>query len=90
VFPTSARVGDPVILVARVTPASVGGTVQFKDGSANVGDPQTVWSGFAVRVVTDFRVGTHELTASFIPNNPAAYQPSISNIVRLTVRSHNP
>jgi Bacterial Ig-like domain (group 3) len=90
VFPTSVRVGDPVVLVARVTPSSAGGTVQFKDGSTDVGDPQTVQSGFAARLVTDFPVGIRQLTASFIPNNPAAYQPSTSNLVQLTVRGHNP
>lgn len=88
VHPTRAIAGEPVILVATVKPRMASGTVQFKDGSTNVGAPQTARFGFAA-LVTEFPVGTHELTAGFTPDNPAAYQPSTSNAVRLTVRDSN-
>ena len=49
--------GEPVMLVATVTPGMTSGTVQFKDGGTNVGAPQTAQFGLAV-LVTEFPMGT--------------------------------
>ncbi|MFF0148022.1 putative surface cell wall-binding protein [Amycolatopsis sulphurea] len=57
--------GDQVTLTANVTPASAGGTVQFKDGAANLGSPVAVNNGVATLNTSALTVGSHSLTAVF-------------------------
>ncbi len=57
--------GDPVTLTATVTPASAGGTVQFKDGGVNLGAPVAVNGGTATFSTSTLTVGSHSLTAEF-------------------------
>ncbi len=79
--------GVLVIGDARVT--TVGnqgnpiGTVQFKDGNINIGNPVPVTDGHALLIA--FRPAGSHVTAVFIPTKPAAFQPSTSNTV--TIRS---
>jgi hypothetical protein len=76
--PSTVAQGTPVTLTAAVTPATATGTVQFKDGTANLGNSVTVSNGTASGSTSTLAGGSHELTAVFIPANPAAVSPSTS------------
>ncbi|HET9256416.1 MAG TPA: Ig-like domain-containing protein [Pseudonocardiaceae bacterium] len=71
---------------ARVTTDHNGapvGTVQFKDGSTNIGPPVAVIAGNAFLIA--FRPPGSHLTAMFIPRPGSHFTSSTSNTV--TVRS---
>jgi len=72
--------GGIVIPTAHVAPINATGTVQFKDGSANLGAPVPVIARTAISVST-LRPGTHSLSAVFTPTNPTRFQPSTSTTV---------
>lgn len=82
------RQGTQATLTATVTPPAAG-TVQFKDGTTNLGGPVTVniTNGTASKNVGAARVGSHTLTAVFTPTptNPPAFLPSTSTPVTKTV-----
>jgi Bacterial Ig-like domain (group 3) len=77
--------GIPVTLTAAVSPAEAAGTVQFKDGTTNLGDPLTVTNGVASVTMSTLAAGSHQLTAVFTPTDSAAFSPSTSPAVSLTV-----
>jgi Bacterial Ig-like domain (group 3) len=83
--PSPAPQGTPVKLTATVTPAAAAGTVQFKDGSANIGNPVTVSNGTASGSTSTLTVGSHQLSAVFTPANPATYGPSTSPAVSFVI-----
>jgi hypothetical protein len=85
--PSPAFQGLPVFLRANVAPAGAAGTVQFKDGTTALGAPVRVFGGTAYLLTSKLTKGTHSLTAVFTPTNPAAFGPSTSSPVSLTVRS---
>lgn len=67
--PTSgAKVGQSLTLTATVSPAAAG-TVQFKDGTSNLGAPVTVSSGSATKTTTPTTGGVHHYSAQFQPSN---------------------
>ncbi|MGH3684817.1 MAG: DPP IV N-terminal domain-containing protein [Pseudonocardiaceae bacterium] len=70
--------------LARVVPFNAAGTVQFKDGTTNIGAPVPVAGGIAVGGAVSLPPGPHSLTATFIPANLAAFQLSTSNTVAFT------
>jgi hypothetical protein len=72
-------------LTATVTPATAVGTVQFRDGTTNFGDPVPVSNGIASASASTLAVGSHQLTAVFAPTNPAVFNPSMSSEVPLAV-----
>ena len=76
--------GTAVTLMAAVTPAAAAGTVQFKDGTADLGSPVTVSEGAASQTRL-LDVGSHQLTAIFTPSDPAAFTASMSPVVPVTV-----
>ena len=53
-----------VTLTASVSPGSAGGSVQFMDGTSNLGQPVQLTSGSAQTTVT-LNVGVHSLTAVY-------------------------
>ncbi|GAA2650020.1 Ig-like domain repeat protein [Paractinoplanes durhamensis] len=57
--------GDIVTLKATVAPATTTGTVQFKDGDANLGGEVAVSGGIASLATAALTAGTHQLTAVF-------------------------
>ncbi|HEX6360858.1 Ig-like domain-containing protein [Actinophytocola sp.] len=57
--------GTPVTLTATVTPSSAAGTVQFKNGTTNVGSPVAVSGGTASLTTSALPVGANSLTAVF-------------------------
>ncbi|MBV9061270.1 MAG: Ig-like domain repeat protein, partial [Pseudonocardiales bacterium] len=83
-IPLPLGLGGIVIPIAQVAPANATGTVQFKDGSANLGAPVPVFAGIAIGPVSTLRPGSHSLSAVFTPTNPTKFQPSTSNTVTVT------
>jgi hypothetical protein len=74
--PSSPQVaGTSVQLNASVSPA-VSGTVQFEDGTTNIGSPVTVSSGTASISTSTLSVGSHALHAVFTPAAGLAYSGS--------------
>jgi hypothetical protein len=73
--------GGFAIPFAKVAPANAAGTVQFKDGSTNLGDPVPVGAGFVFGGFVVLPAGAHSLTVEFTPADPTAFQSSTSNTV---------
>ncbi len=90
---TELIVGSPVtegsgerVLIATTTPSATAGFVQFRDGGIDLGNPVTVSAdGTAFGSTARLSVGSHQLTAVFIPNDPQAFGPSTSPVVTFTV-----
>lgn len=76
--PSPAAQNTPVTLTATVTPATALGTVQFRDGATNLGNPVIVGNGVASGTTSELAIGPHQLTAVFTPTDPAAFVPSTS------------
>ncbi|MFC9790912.1 Ig-like domain-containing protein [Rhodococcus sp. NPDC127528] len=62
---SDAQAGTPVSLVAAVTPAPTGGTVQFKDGDTPIGGPVPVTGGNATLWIPFNLAGDHPITAVY-------------------------
>lgn len=80
-MPLPLGLGGIVIPTAQVAPANATGTVQFKDGSANLGAPVPVVVGIALGPTSTLSRGTHLLSAVFTPSNTTRFLASTSNIV---------
>ncbi|WP_241566230.1 Ig-like domain-containing protein [Prescottella agglutinans] len=63
--PATAFTGAPVNLSATVAPNNASGTVQFRDGNANIGAPVPVSGGVAQLSHTFTAAGSHPVTAVF-------------------------
>ncbi|MEV6522864.1 Ig-like domain repeat protein [Longispora sp. NPDC051575] len=70
--------GSNVTFTATVTPAAAAGSVEFRRG-ANVVGTGTVSNGVATLTTNTLPIGTHSLTAAFVPANAAAFKPSVSS-----------
>lgn len=76
--------GEGVELSAVITPAMVPGSVVFSDGETVLGTVGV--SGDTARHnAMGLAVGTHSITARFVPQDTAAHQPSTSAAVTVTV-----
>ncbi|MFD4264409.1 Ig-like domain-containing protein, partial [Rhodococcus sp. NPDC058523] len=62
---SDAQTGVQTRLVAAVTPAPAGGTVQFKEGDAPIGGPVSVVDGTATLWYTFNTPGDHPITAVY-------------------------
>jgi hypothetical protein len=82
--------GAPLMMTASVTPAAATGTVQFQDGSANIGDPVIVSNGKAMQTTSTLTVGSHQLSAVFTPSDPARFGPSTSPAVPFAIAGATP
>ena len=82
--PLPFGLGGFAIPLSNVGPGNPTGTVQFKDGTHNLGAPVPVFGGVAVGPFLALPAGHHSVTAVFTPTNPAKFQPSTSNIVNFT------
>jgi hypothetical protein len=85
--PATSRAGEPVSLVAVVTPtapsvAAPGGRVTFRAGTTDLGTAPLI-GGTATLATTELPVGTLALTASFVATADLAG--STSNVVEHTV-----
>ncbi len=70
--------GTNVALTANVLPSTAAGTVQFKDGTNNIGSAVTVSGGTASTSTTTLAAGAHSLTAVFTPTDSNAFTSSTS------------
>lgn len=81
VSPNPATSGHSVTLTAKVTPHQADGTVQFQDGSTDLGGAQPVYDygtyGQAVLSVPNLAAGTHTLHAVFTPTDGDFYAASM-------------
>jgi Tol biopolymer transport system component len=82
--PLPLGLGGIAIPTAHVAPPNAAGTVQFTDGTTNLGGPVPVAGGVAVGPVRILGRGSHSLTAVFTPTNPTKFKPSTSNTVTFT------
>ncbi|MGA9309046.1 MAG: Ig-like domain-containing protein [Pseudonocardiaceae bacterium] len=80
-IPLPFGLGGFAIPVANVGPGLPVGTVQFKDGTHNLGGPVPVIGGVAIGPFTSLPPGAHSIKAVFTPTNPAKFQSSTSSIV---------
>lgn len=74
-----------ITLTASVSPSAAAGSVQFKDGTTNIGTPVEVSSGAAQTTTSYPTTGSHSFTAVFTPTDSIAYQASTSNAVSYVV-----
>ncbi|MFE3290742.1 Ig-like domain repeat protein [Rhodococcus sp. NPDC059234] len=81
--PATAKTGASVNLTANVGPANAVGTVQFKDGGANIGNPVTVAGGSASLPHTFDTVGAHNISAAFTAG--AGFHDSVSGVKTVDV-----
>jgi hypothetical protein len=81
--PANATFGQSVSLSATVTGNSPTGTVQFKDGTTNIGSPATLSGGTASLNTGALAVGSHTITAVY--SGDAANSSSVSPGVSVTV-----
>lgn len=65
---TSAQQGDSVTFTAVIVPAGSSGSVRFRDGTQLIGT-STVVNGSASITTSLLSVGTHTITATFVPND---------------------
>jgi hypothetical protein len=79
--PLPLGLGGFAIATATVVPPNATGTVQFKDGTTNLGNPAPVAGGIAVGPINVLSRGSHSLTAMFTPTNSTKFKPSTSNTV---------
>jgi hypothetical protein len=85
--PTSpVTAGTSVTFTATVSPAAAG-TVQFKDGAANLGPAATVSAGQASMTTSSLTVASHSITAVFTPTDPSAFLGSTSPPMTYVVNS---
>jgi YVTN family beta-propeller protein len=82
--PLPLGLGGFAIPIAHVAPLNATGTVQFRDGSTDLGTPLPVAGGVAVGRISLLSRGTHSLSAVFTPTNPAKFTLSTSNTVTFT------
>lgn len=71
-------------LTAAVTPSGATGSVQFLDGGAAIGSPVAV-SSDAASLATDLAPGSHNLTATFTPDDQVNLSNSTSPVVTYAV-----
>jgi hypothetical protein len=71
--------------MATVSPTASAGTVQFKDGLVNLGNPVILSNGTASTPPLTFAAGSHQLTAVYLPTDPAVAASSTSPVLILEV-----
>jgi Bacterial Ig-like domain (group 3) len=83
--PSPVAVNTPIKLTATVTPTVAAGDIQFRDGTSPLGEPVPVLHGTVSGITSRLSVGSHQLTAEFIPFDAAAFAASRSTVVRFVV-----
>ena len=89
--PSPTTAGTSVVFTATITP-SAAGTVQFKDGTTNLGDPVTVTTGAdsataSSAATSSLDAGTHPITAVFTPSDSTAFGTSTSTELSYVVNA---
>ena len=80
-------VGQSVTFTATVTGTTPTGTVQFKDGAANLGSPVALVGGTAAFSTSSLAAGTHSITAVYSgdADDATSTSPPISQAVNVVV-----
>ncbi|TQF68858.1 Ig-like domain repeat protein [Rhodococcus spelaei] len=86
--PSTAVTGQPVDLKAVVSPVPSGGSVQFKDGAANIGGPVNLTNGVATLSQAFTSAGAKSVTAVF--SGIAGFTGSTSQASTVTVSNPAP
>lgn len=86
--PPTATTGLAVDLVAAVSPAAATGTVQFTDGTVNLGAPVSVVGGVATLSHAFAATGAHSVTAHY--SGGTGFAPSTSTARVVTVSEPMP
>ncbi|SEK88315.1 Ig-like domain-containing protein [Rhodococcus maanshanensis] len=84
---SDAQTGVQASLVAAVTPAPNGGTVQFKDGDIPIGGPVVIVDGKATLWFTFNTAGDHQITAVY--SGAPGFKTSTSAVTALKVTGAN-
>lgn len=74
------NVGTTIHLTATLLPTSAAGSVQFVDGSTNIGSPIPVTSGHATTSTSALAAGPHTLHAVFTPTDSTAFGTSTGDL----------
>src|SRR5215469_6028537 len=77
--PATATVGVSDTLTATESPAAPG-TMDFKDGTTDLGSVAVNGSGVATMATTFTTAGSHSLTAAFTPTDPTSFSGSTGNL----------
>ena len=82
-------VGQSMTFTATVTGTTPTGTVQFKDGAANLGAPVALAGGVAAFSTSSLTAGTHSITAVYggDADDATSTSPAISQVVNLVTSS---
>jgi len=89
--PVSPQVsGTSVTLTATLTPSAATGTVQFENGSTDLGSPVTVTSGKATTTTTALPVGALTLHAVYLPSSGSEYLTSTGDLSYTITNSATP
>ncbi|GAA1842397.1 Ig-like domain-containing protein [Asanoa iriomotensis] len=78
-------VGTTLILTGKITPTGAGGRVTFRDGSTVLGVPTEVAQAQAAISVNNLALGSHQLTAEFVPTDTAQFEGSTSPVKTVRV-----
>ncbi|UOQ56430.1 HtaA domain-containing protein [Leucobacter allii] len=81
----AVELGAAASLTATVAPSDAAGTVQFAADGAALGKPRKVSAGVATLSTAALTVGARAITATFAPADPAAFAPSTSEAITVTV-----
>ena len=85
---TEVTSGDPLTLTSTVSPGAaedLDGAVEFRDGDTVLGHDPVDEGGVAELEVTDLAVGTHDITATFVPDTTRLATGSDSAVVTVEV-----
>jgi large repetitive protein len=85
--PSPTTAGTSVTFTATVTPNTAAGSVQFKDGTNNLGSAVTVASGTATLTTTMLSQATHSISAVFTPTTLTAFNTSTSASISYQVNA---
>ncbi|GAA3154685.1 hypothetical protein GCM10020255_035190 [Rhodococcus baikonurensis] len=87
--PTDAKTGVSVSLRAQVTPTPTGGTLQFKDGAADIGAPIPVGADGKATLEHAFTLaGSHAVSAYY--SGATGFMPSMASAQTVTVSDPAP
>jgi 5-hydroxyisourate hydrolase-like protein (transthyretin family) len=87
--PNPSAIGQSVTLTATVTPNDVPGSVQFKDGTTNLGTPVTVAAGQAQKATSFAIGGSHSLHAVFTPTDTGTFATSTGNVTQVVTADNS-
>ncbi|MGO2140991.1 MAG: HtaA domain-containing protein [Leucobacter sp.] len=77
--------GKPATFIADLSPVNASGVIQFAANGQPLGAPIAPHNGRATLTTNELKVGTHSITAHFVPTDPAAFAVSESRAHTINV-----